>query len=225
MNKCLLFFLLVPQLTFASALVVRDDEAKEIRVIARMNYHGEAATAEIAELATREISEMWNEPEAMMNMAHGEQYRIKFEIDYTISQKIPVVSASCAHNIIAIRNKSRAGDYSYYSKVGASTGTFYTSDGLGTSTTAAHEFGHGLMLDHDPLDQRKAEVPGIMFPRGTLVRPEFQWISEAAIGQKGATLKPHHRKVRAEDIKSIPWNRVRMEKNMGCLGDGTALPI
>ncbi|MFZ4715605.1 MAG: hypothetical protein ACOYL6_17920 [Bacteriovoracaceae bacterium] len=49
-------------------------------------------------------------------------------------------------------------------------GVFYTSDVLGISTTAANEFGHGLMLDNNPGDQRAVAVPGIMFSRGTLVR-------------------------------------------------------
>ena len=134
---------------------------------------------------------------------------------------------SCGYNFIQIINKTNAGDRSYYEGLGSRNGVFYTSDALGTSTTAAHEFGHGLMLDHNDGDQRNAAVPGIMFARGTLVRSEFQWDPRAAAGAAGGTINPQYRKVRSVDIQAIPVSSVRnkLSKSVGCLGDGKAKKI
>lgn len=211
----------------SSALIERDDVSKTIKVIGRIVYSGPALTDAIAEASTREIQDMWSEVPTDV-VVGGKTYRVEFEIDHVIAGRQTLVNQdSCAYNFIQILPKSSAGDRSYYEGLGSRNGVFYTSDDLGNSTTAAHEFGHGLMLDHNDFDQRAAAVPGIMFARGTLVRSEFQWDPKAQAGAAGGTINPKHRKVRSEDIQAIPFASVRnkMFKQIGCLGEGKAKAI
>jgi hypothetical protein len=220
------FALIVGQ-AHSSALIERDDASKTLRVIGRIVYSGPALTDAIAEASTREIQDMWSEIPTDVKV-NGTTYRVEFQIDHVIEgrQELPNLE-SCAYNFIQVVNKTNAGDRSYYTGLGSRNGVFYTSDGLGTSTTAAHEFGHGLMLDHNDGDQQAAMVPGIMFARGTMVRPEFQWDPKAQPGAAGGTINPKFRKVRSEDIQAIPFSSVRNKifKPIGCLGEGKAKRI
>ena len=60
--------------------------------------------------------------------------------------------------------------------VGCNTGYFKLENLYKGSTTAAHEYGHTLGLQHPAdLDLRGKGIPGIMYPRGTLVDPQFQY--------------------------------------------------
>lgn len=211
----------------SSALIEKDEASKTIRVIGRIIYSGTALTDEIAEASTREIQDMWSEIPTDIKLG-GTSYRVEFDIDYVIQGRRELSNLdSCAYNFIQVLNKTNAGDRSYYTGLGSRNGVFYTSDGLGTSTTVAHEFGHGLMLDHNPDDQRSASVPGIMFARGTLVRSEYQWSPTAQAGASGGTINPKFRKVRTADIAAIPFADAIKNSNgrMSCLGLGRALKI
>ena len=90
-------------------------------------------------------------------------------------------------------------------EIGANAGHWLISDNLGESTTAAHEFGHALGLDHPAdFDLRQRELPPpMMAPRGTLVKARFQWNSSVNAGEFGGTLKPFYRKVSAEEVVMI----------------------
>ena len=90
------------------------------------------------------------------------------------------------------------------------------------STTAAHEYGHTLGLDHPRfLDIRGEGVPGIMYPRGTLVDPQFQYDPAIPAGLKGGTMHPMHRKVRQKDIEQLKLHKLRFQNNKAVLGDFT----
>lgn len=210
----------------ASALIQIDHRAGIVYVTSRLVYSGPALTKAIADEATREIHDMWNEIPTEVRIA-TKPYRIEFDIDYVMAGEQELKNPeSCAYNFIQVRNKVNAGDRSYYTNFGAQTGVFFTSDNLGHSTTAAHEFGHGLVLSHNNHDQTRAPVPGIMFARGTLVRPEFQYDPKAKPGAPGGTINPIYRKVRSIDIQTIPLNSVILRSgsfshwSMGCLGAG-----
>src|SRR5690606_1076042 len=152
-------------------------------------------------------------------------YRVVFDITHSLigEQKI-MKPTSCGFNYIAIRENKYDWERSHYNFVGAQRGAFYIGDNLGSSTTAAHEFGHGLMLSHNHGDQSHAEIPGIMFARGTLVKNQFQYDPKATAGQKGSTLNPIHRKVRAEDIKAIPFQDLQFNQHgYACLGQGALI--
>jgi hypothetical protein len=211
--------------SLAAALVKKNVDTKTLTVMARMVYSGSALTEELARSSTDEIHRMWNEAPTEVRLGE-ETYKVEFEVDYILGGGVLAQADSCAYNYIQILNPTRSGDRSFYNTIGARGGVFYTSDDLGNSTTAAHEFGHGLTLVHNPTNQLLAPVPGIMFARGTLVRQEFQWNTTVIPGAYGGTINPVHRHVRSEDILAIPFAKVLFnEENIGCIGQGKPLQI
>jgi len=220
---CLLC-LLNSSLSHASALI--KVEGGVIHVISRFVYSGPALTDEIAEASTREIRKMWNEQIHFVEF-EGKPHRVVFDIDYTLDNPRNLQNAdSCAYNYVDVRDREDAGSRSVY-YLGGNNGIFYTSDNLGHSSTVAHEYGHGLGLEHNEGYQEDAEVPGIMFARGTLVKSKFRYNPKAVSGDQGGTLNPVFRKVRKEDVRQIDFNQVYLTHNFlpwmpryGCLGSG-----
>ena len=90
------------------------------------------------------------------------------------------------------------------------------------STTAAHEYGHTIGLDHPPqLDIRGQGVPGIMYPRGTLVDAPYQYDPTKPAGVTGGTMHPMHRRVQWEDIVNLKLHKLKFENNRALLGTFT----
>jgi hypothetical protein len=82
-----------------------------------------------------------------------------------------------------------------------------------------------LGLHHpDELDIRGQGTPGIMYPRGTICDPHFQYDSAAAPGEKGGTLDPQHRKVLINDIEALNLHKLRFDdEGFAVLGDFTSI--
>jgi hypothetical protein len=217
--------ILTSNLAHGSALVQKDDVNGVLKFMTQINYVGPLATDEIARASSTEISNMWNESQAHVNYK-GRDYKIQFVIGYSVNAPLTryVRTNSCGDNLVNIDKLSRPGDRSFYGLYGRG-GTFYTSDDLGHSTTAAHEFGHGLGLDHNGGYQLDAQVPGIMFARGTPVKKMFQWDQNAEPGMPGGSINPKYRHVRAEDVAAIDLNSLSFNKGFACLGEGVATPV
>jgi len=63
-----------------------------------------------------------------------------------------------------------------------------------------------------------------MYPRGTLVDPQFQYYPEVAAGEKGGTLNPFKRKVLPADIDRLKLHRLPFnERGFAVLGDFTSV--
>lgn len=208
---------------FASALVKMNWKEKTITIKAHLVFSGEVENPIYAINSFEEIQRMWTETPT--ESWHFQKYfKVIFDLSYSFEGQMLNNPTSCAYNYIEIGHKLPEIGVSYYKHNGAQYGYFYTGDDLGNSTTAAHEFGHALMLDHLPTDQRKANTPGIMFAKGTFVKPEFQYASTSFHDQP--TLDPIHRKVTSSDIKRIflvnrfPFITGGMTF---CLGDGELL--
>ena len=59
-----------------------------------------------------------------------------------------------------------------------------------------------------------------MYPRGTLVDPEFQYDKTVMPGEGGGTLNPIYRKVKQEDIDNLQLNKL-LVRNIYVLGKFT----
>ena len=119
---------------------------------------------------------------------------------------------------------SAYGNISFVDGLGCNSGYFKLENLYKGSTTAAHEYGHTLGLDHpDELDIRGKGVPGIMYPRGTLVDPEFQYEPDKTAGTKGGTLHPIYRKVLRQDIELLNPGKLLFENNIAVIGEFTSI--
>ncbi|MGB3090442.1 MAG: peptidase M10, partial [Chitinophagaceae bacterium] len=112
------------------------------------------------------------------------------------------------------------GNISFVDGLGCNTGYFKLENLYKASTTAAHEYGHTLGLEHPhDLDLRGKGVPGIMYPRGTLVDPQYQYEPDKPAGAKGGTLYPIYRKVLQADIEKLRLDKLEFENNKAVLGE------
>ena len=117
------------------------------------------------------------------------------------------------------------GNISYVDAINSNTGYFNLDNLLNNSTTAAHEFGHSIGLEHPKLlDIRGKGTPGIMYPRGTLVDPHFQYDPNIPAGEKGGTINPFTRKVLQENIDELHLHRLDFDSaGFAMLGGFTSL--
>jgi len=116
------------------------------------------------------------------------------------------------------------GNISFVDGLGCNSGYFKLENLYQGSTTAAHEYGHTLGLDHpQDLDLRGKGVPGIMYPRGTLVDPQYQYEPEKPAGERGGTMHPIYRKVLQEDIEKLNLQRLDFENGKAILGEFSSI--
>lgn len=190
-------------------------------------FYGGAASSHLAIQIADDISATWNEPQASVKI-RGELYAVRFEIEGRYDPELP--PASVWHNTDPRLNFFRieefsAHDISSVDGLGCNTGYFKLGNLLNHSTTAAHEYGHTLGLDHPKdLDIRGKGQPGIMYPRGTLCDPDYQYDPAAIAGGPGGTLNPFKRKVLETDIAGLRLSRLAFDKrSLSVLGEFSSL--
>jgi hypothetical protein len=198
--------------------------------ITRLIFHaniityGYAADVDVTERIRSEIETMWNEPRAMVrinNQLLEIEFRIQADIIKDIDPYTVVSNTDPRNNYFRIEERSFH-NISFVDGLGCNTGYFQYDNLYEGSTTAAHEFGHTIGLEHPmDLDYRGYGVPGIMYPRGTLVDPPFQYDPNIEAGLPGGTMHPKFRKVRVEDIDALKLNRLRFTGGKAVLGEFT----
>lgn len=167
---------------------------------------------------------MWNEPAAKFPF-QGEEYQVYFDVQGAVvdTEDNPLLVAynkDFANNFIRIENSNRLTRSMMGNGLGDNSGHWLSTDQLGQSSTAAHEFGHALGLPHpNKLDYRgEAAPPPIMAPRDTWVDADFQWNPKVNAGETGGTMHPKYRKVRATEIIEVlkPLNKEKRDRvNLG----------
>ena len=184
-------------------------------------FYGDAASEELSIQIARDVEDHWNEPAGKVQIGKywffKKEYEVRFHIKGTY---IPELSPEMIYENTNPRNnyfrieEFATGNISFVDGINSNTGYFKLENLLNNSTTAAHEFGHTLGLDHPhQLDIRGQGIPGIMYPRGTLVDPRFQYYPDVAPGKKGGTLNPFTRKVLQADIDDLCLDKLDFGKN------------
>ena len=195
---------------------------RKIILYAEIITYGNAVDDMITERIRREIEDMWNEPRTIL-LFNKSPFTIRFQINAICIPSINpldiVSNTEPRKNFFRIEEKAM-GNISFVDGLGCNSGYFQRDNLYEGSTTAAHEFGHTLGLDHpNDIDFRGKGRPGIMSPRGTLVDPEFQYDSTVAAGYPGGTMHPMHRRVRDQDIAALGFQRLSFTNNMAIAGE------
>jgi hypothetical protein len=201
------------------------DKGKRTLVIrSHIITYGHAADEEVTKRMRDEIETMWNEPSARLflnNVHYLVLFNISAEVKSSISELEILQNTDPRNNYFRIESFVH-GDISFVDGLGCNTGYFKLENLYPGSTTAAHEYGHTLGLDHPTLlDIRGQGVPGIMYPRGSLVDPQYQYDSTKPAGVTGGTMHPMHRKVKQEDIENLKLHKLRFTNNKAVVGDFT----
>jgi hypothetical protein len=190
---------------------------------ATIYFYGNAANEVLSFQIAKDIADHWNEANGIAIIKRN-VYRVHFNIngiyENTLTPERIFENTDPRNNYFRIEEFAQ-GNISFVDGLGSNTGYFKLENLLNNSTTAAHEFGHTLGLDHPQnLDIRGYGRPGIMYPRGTLVDPEFQYDPTKPAGEPGGTMNPFHRKVSQQDIDDLKLDQlIFSKKGVSVLGD------
>jgi hypothetical protein len=201
-----------------------DSFEKQLIIYSNIITYGDAATPELTEQIRDEIETMWNEPGGSIHF-HSTSIRVQFKITAVLNPQIS--DLEIYQNLDPRNNYFRIeefaiGNISFVDGINCNSGFFLLENLYKGSTTAAHEYGHTIGLDHPKdLDLRGKGIPGIMYPRGTLVDPQFQYDPSKPAGEKGGTMHPMHRKVLQQDIANLKLHKLQFQSGRAILGDFT----
>lgn len=179
-------------------------------------FYGDAATDMLSRQIAEDIASHWNEAQGSVIIKRN-FYKVLFDVkgihEPLLTPDDIYQNSDPQINYFRVEEYAH-GNISFVDGLGSNTGYFKLENLLNNSTTAAHEFGHTLGLDHPRnLDIRGQGQPGIMYPRGTLVDPPFQYDPTVPAGLKGGTMNPFTRKVFQSDIDDLKLNRLNYDKS------------
>lgn len=182
------------------------ENTKNIYIHANMIIYGNAADESIAKYIADEIGEMWSEPKGKI-LLDNDVFTLSFMTTWQYAPDLNkddiIYNNNPRNNYFRVEEYSKI-QISMVDDLGANSGYFLKVNLYEGSTTAAHEFGHTMGLRHPAImDIRGQGRPGIMYPRGTLVDPEFQYNPLAKFGEPLHTMNPIHRRVKQEEIDLI----------------------
>lgn len=178
--------------------------------------YGDASTPMLAEAIAEDISNHWNAAHAVINLK-GAPFAVYFNLlgihEPSLTPETVWYNTNPRFNFFRVEEFSQL-DISFVDGLGSNTGYFKHGNLLNNSTTAAHEYGHTLGLDHPKeLDIRGKGQPGIMYPRGTICDPEFQYDPNALPLKPGGTMNPFTRKVLPADIRLLHLERLSFNRS------------
>jgi hypothetical protein len=168
--------------------------------------YGDAANDDIARYVAGDIAHFWNAANGTVTI-RNRQYHVLFNMEGIWAKQLEpemiFENTNPRNNYYRIEEYAN-GKISFVDGLNSNTGYFLLDNLLHNSTTAAHEFGHSIGLDHpEETDIRGKGVPGIMYPRGTITDPEFLYDPKALPFGPGGTMNPYKRKVLQQDIDNL----------------------
>ena len=186
-------------------------DRQQVTIHSVLYFYGDAANEDLSQQIAADVAQHWNEPGGTI-MINKKPYKVVFDVQ---GHWAPALSPEDVFYNTEPRNnyfrvESFAGtDISFVDGIGSNTGYFKLDNLLNNSTTAAHEYGHTIGLEHPRvLDIRRKGRPGIMYPRGTIVDPPYQYNPAAAPLEPGGTMNPFTRKVSMEDINNLHLDKL-----------------
>jgi hypothetical protein len=201
-----------------------DIHHRQLIIYSNIITYGYAANPEITEMIRDEIENMWNEPQASLKF-DSLWFEVRFKIHAWHNALIDPFDIY--RNLDPKNNYFRIEEFShnhisFVDGLNCNSGYFKLENLYKGSTTAAHEYGHTIGLNHPKnMDIRGQGAPGIMYPRGTLVDPQFQYDPSKPAGVTGGTMHPMYRKVKLQDIEDLKLHRLEFHHGKAILGEFT----
>lgn len=201
-----------------------DIHHRHLIIYSNIITYGNAGSPGIAASIAEEIETMWNEPQASLKFE-----RLKFDVRFKVNAWFnpSITPFDIYRNLDPKNNYFRIEEYShnhisFVDGLNCNSGYFKLENLYKGSTTAAHEYGHTIGLNHpNDLDIRGQGVPGIMYPRGTLVDPQYQYDPSKPAGVTGGTMHPMYRKVKLQDIEDLKLHQLEFHHGKAVLGEFT----
>jgi RHS repeat-associated protein len=199
-----------------TGIAVIDHQNHTITVHAKYVFYGSQATTDLSRNIANEIAHQYNSANGTVDI-NGVTYTVRFQIRYeTVTEaqarQMAQNNTSAEVNFMRVEKTNRVHGRSF-NVVGTNAGFLNTDDGLGWSTTAPHEAGHGFGLVHSGNkvtirgtvwdDIRGQGRPDIMAARGALVDAPYQNNPNVPAATPGGTVDATKRKVTQKNITDM----------------------